>query len=263
MTRESLQERCQSLLTVLLKSNSWTLVQAGDPVFVDEVLRRVEALYPNGQDKTASISDESIRRAGKNVYCIRLYEAFKRDGSDRQIVAMTEVKHFVYRNLLLLTAGDERLSDECAQDAVHQAWLTWESIRVPEAFLGFVLRIGIHAKFAHDRKVKKQVDFIDETEGEQPAVMPLNPPETTEEIAEAGDLFGRVRKAIEHCLPKKAEADLVKEIFLNEKSFKELAKLMDVRTTQLHLLKFRALKKLRECQEFVDLWRSWQGGDNY
>jgi RNA polymerase sigma factor (sigma-70 family) len=258
MSIDPLSDRCRLISNILLRANNWTLVQADDATFANTVLKRIRERYSITTDPS-DISDEAIRQATKNVYSTQLHEAFGLDGDAKQIIAMTEMKRFVYRRLLMMTEGDEMLADICAQDAVTQAWRAWKTVREPGTFLGFVLRIGIHEKLAWDRKNQRLAGPLDDADGEKTIPAALISQTSVEAESESNNLQRQVRTAIERCLPKQLEAHLIVELFLKGKPFKELAEATGIRIKSLHMLKFRALRKLQKCQDFVELWGSWRG----
>ncbi len=256
MPTDSLYERCQRVATILLQQNDWALAHADEPFFIEVVARRVGELFPDKVNAPAEIPDNAISRAAKNAYCVRLYEAYRQSGSEEQSRAVAEAKIFVFRRLLRMTDGDEQLADECAHEAASQAWLKWDQVREPGCFLGFVLRIGVREVLARRRKDKRLADM---PEGDED----LQNPEFTmskanaEHPAEVGDMRRRVREAILRCLLREEEARIIIEIFLDGRSYKELATAWGKPAAYLQVHKFRAMEKLMKCKEFLGLRRDW------
>jgi len=253
MTDDLLLERCQQVFEQLTRGYYWTMVKTNEAAFIAEVYKRVSRTAP-----TEAGLDEVIKRAVKNVYCARLYDAYRLDGTEQQKLAMSEVKDFVFRRLLMKAHNDARLADECAQKAVEQAWFKWHTIQAPGSFLGFVLRIGIHELIDRQRQDARLVDMPEEvssaTEGKDQWRLTAD---TVEWSSEWSDLRRRLVDAIQKCVERVEEARLLVEMFLDGKTYNELAVSWGKEASYLHLLKFRALKNLRACEDFLVLKRDW------
>ncbi len=259
MEEDTLDERCRRIVAALIKQNGWSLAQAND-AFVETVRRRVVERFGD-QSPAVEIPESAIRRAVMNGYCVLVYEAFHNDGSKEQAVAMEEMKRYVYRRLLVKAGQDEKLADECAQDAVTQSWLKLNTVRSAESFLYFALRIGIRAFLETIRKHKREIDLPEEN-GDDPPGPPFTVPgASVTGPPEAGDWHRRMRDVIARCLPRPEEARLMVERYLEGKSYKEMSKSWGKSANYLQVLKFRAAKRLMACQEFLDLWHDWQKGN--
>lgn len=259
MPDDALRERCQQVVETVLTNNGWALASADDASFLEAVQRRVAERFADRLSGPAEVLDDAIARAAKNVYCTLLYQAYRQDGADRQLHAMTEAKRFVYRRLLVMTDGDEALADECAQDAVSQAWLHWHDVRDPGSFLGYILRIGVNGVLAARRHEARQ-ERTSDTGTEQPDDSEFGRWNVQlEQMIEMNELLRQVYETILRCLSRAEEVRVVVEHVLLGKSYKELAESWGRRAGYLHLLKFRALKNLQNCEEFRRLRAEWRG----
>ncbi len=240
----------------MLQSNGWSLA---DDSFVESVLVRVTARFPNQPE---AVTDEAIRRATTHAYCLLLYEAFNNDGSDEQERAIVEVFRYVYRAVRAKTRGDDRLAEECANTATAKAWEYRSRVTEPGAFLSYVLTIGLREAQAALKDDPRETSIEEsEMEGEREDGKPLEPAfrvEGVEGEVEESDQVRRIAQAIANCLKRREEITLIIENVLLETSFMELSQLLGKTPPQLHLIKFRALKKLERCEEFSELAREWR-----
>lgn len=252
MIDKGLKERCRRTLRILVGLQRWKLIAADDEAFIDEAGERIAARPPE------KWTDETIRQVMLNCYCIRLYHAFGLNGTEQQRLAMDDVKDFVFRRLLVMAVGDEQLADTCAQTAVEQAWLKLQTVQEPGSFLGFVLRIGIHELFDYHRREGRLLDVPEDEAGhtEVGDSKPLSA-ESAEQAVAVTDLRERLRAAIKNCLERMEEARLLIEIFLEGKTYHELAESWGREARYLQVLKFRALKNLRGCSDFWALKQDW------
>lgn len=260
MFSDPLRERCQLVARRVLKDNGWELVSADDKSFVQKILDRIVDRFPAVPKPASEITDDLIIRATKNAYCAVLYQAYKDDGSEEQMQAMTEVKNYVYRRLLALTQGDGAMADECAQDAMTQAWLHWHRVRDPGTFLGYVQRIGVHRVLDLQRRDERLEPLSNGNAEQRNGPEFSTPGRQLEQMTEASDLFRRAYAAIERCLSRPEEVRIIVEHLILDRPYKELARAWGKQASYLHLLKFRALEKLAKCKEFVDLRREWLDG---
>ncbi len=240
----------------MLQSNGWSL--AGDS-FVESVLERLTARFPNQPE---AVTDEAIRRAVTNAYCILLYEAFNDDGSDKQERAVVEVFKYVYRAVRAKTRGDDRLAEECANTATAKAWEYRRRVTEAGAFLNYALIIGLREAQAAIKNDPRETS-LEETEmnGEREDGKPLGPAFRVEGIeaeVEESEQVRRIVQAIANCLKRREEITLIIENVLLETSFMELSLLLGKTPPQLHLIKFRALKKLERCEELLKLQKEWR-----
>lgn len=247
MSDKELLRHYRQTFRLMVGLNDWHLVAVDDEDFAGQVMAQLGL----GED-SPEVADEVLRRAIMRCYCLRLYTAFGQQGSEAQRIAMREAKDFVLRRLLARAQGDIVLADECAQKAIEQAWLKWGTIRTPGSFLGYVLRIGIHELLSAGRQSRRLEDVPD-GEGD-PRLWARADTETR--VVE-DDLRAKLRAAIRKCLQRAEEARLIIEIFLEGRSYHELAISWGCEASYLHLLKFRAIRNLKACGELLALQQEW------
>jgi DNA-directed RNA polymerase specialized sigma24 family protein len=64
----------------------------------------------------------------------------------------------------------------------------------------------------------------------------------------------RLREAIEQCLRRSTQRQaVIVGLFFDQKGFKELADELRTSVQNIRLLKSRALERLRECEEFLEV----------
>jgi DNA-directed RNA polymerase specialized sigma24 family protein len=129
-------------------------------------------------------------------------------------------------------------------------------------FLGFILRIGIHYKLGRNRTDNKFLELSGDDDGDESLMMKYVEQPGPESIAEISDLKRRVLTAIVHCLPKRDEANLIIDHMLNGRTPKELADALSTHVSTIHMKKFRAMRKLKKCSRFIEVWRGWEGKDS-
>lgn len=244
-----LKEKCQRVASDLLANNSWTLVNATDSVFLNEVCELVLK-----RNATEDELENVARRATISVYCVYLYEAYHDDGSERQTQAMNETLRYLYQRLLMTADGNELLAEEAAQFAIVQAWEHWKEVRDPHSFLSYVLQIGVRQLLQIKRKDKRYDDVEDDE-----SATPLEKlrVESFENQVELDDAIRHIYQIVHHCLERPEEIRIVIDHVLEGKSYKDLLTDWQTQASYLHLLKFRALKKLEGCEEFLRLRREW------
>lgn len=61
----------------------------------------------------------------------------------------------------------------------------------------------------------------------------------------------KIEAAVEHCLRSEQQRAVIIGLFLDEGSFKEVADALHTTPQNVSVLKSRALKRLRECEEIL------------
>ncbi len=256
----NLQAQCTQTIPTVLDDNGWALATVSDPAFVTAVQQLVRQRLQQWPNLTEAALPQLIRRTITHIYCKQLYDVYKQDGSDAQAQAMAETFRFVYRRLLALTKGDQALAQHHAQDAVTKAWQTWDRVRDPGSFLGYVERIGINSVLAVLKRATYQIDPPGDESGNDMAARTLR--ETApgpEQQYETQALIRRVCQVITSCLPHSQEARIIIDVFIWGKRYIDMAAEWNTTASYLHGLKFRAIRKLRQCEAFTTLRQEWLG----
>ena len=259
MSTHPLYDHCSPLIGQILANYGWKLVEPEDGAFIEAVLQRLPLEAGNSLE---AITQETLLRPATNAYCFVLHEAYKQDGTERQIQAMTEVQHYVHQRLLLMTGGDESLADECTQDAISAAWRKWDKIQKPGSFLAFVLQIAIRNWLAVMRKKTTSEESYNELVDKPMAEVSfsLKEDKDLEKDSETDDYYTQFQEVLKKCLSRLIEIEVLTGFFITNKSFKQLAEEIGKPAETLHMIKFKALGKLKRCDDFQQFWNNWEGG---
>jgi len=203
------------------------------------------------------IPDNTIIRAVQFTFGLMLHDAFLRDGTDEQEQAFRAALAYLYPKLLYRLRQDETLTDDLTQEALVRVWksIRRQPLREPAAFLAFLLKTGLHLTYRHFADQKKTMPPPPELSAghDNPEPMAASPTlvndiRVMEVEIERRMLLERVHTFLRECLEENEKyLRIIEEHFLNGKSFRELAQRWKCTAASLHLHKFRALKKLRDC----------------
>ncbi|HID62872.1 MAG TPA: sigma-70 family RNA polymerase sigma factor [Anaerolineae bacterium] len=268
---EELREQCWRDVRRILAQRGWELVE-DEAAFIEEVLAEVQFRIQNSRRPLEKI----IEDATVNRYCHLWHAACGADGTFRQRRAFTELHRYLYPIALYCAKHDRHIAEECAQEALINVWQHLAQVRDPGSFASWARTIvsrQVKAKFkeqaqkvveADSGKVTWQFKEITEADlrarrgadgvgtetwgiGDRPDLSVSQEPRMTDEMRI------RVEMAIRRCLRSKRQQAVIIGLFLDQKSFKEVADALDTTPQNVSVLKTRALKRLRECQGFLEV----------
>lgn len=210
----------------------------------------------------ADTPDSAVIRAVKFAFSRLLYQAYLRDGTEAQERAFRAAQAYLYPMLLYRVNWDEALADDLTQEALFQVWasIRKKPLRESGAFLSYILQTGLHLLFRSYKRKPPESDRGPEAEDAADSDPAEKYPEAapdlraTETQAEHHLLYERVRAAIRRCLENNDRyIRIIEEHCLDGKSFRELAQQWQCTAARLHLIKHRALEKLKNCPEVGEL----------
>ena len=140
--------------------------------------------------------------------------------------------------------GDHELAEDAAQEAVLQALLSLDRLRQPDRFGAWLAGIGLNVCRRWLRERSRDCWSWEAVHGGRRAFDPPDRKPSPEELAEAGDLANRVRRAVTDLPP--GQRDAVMLFYLSGLTYAETAALLRVEVgavkTRLHKAR-RALRR--------------------
>ena len=252
---DDLRELCEQLVPRVLTQRGYGLVE-NMVEFVAEVLVEVQARLPNNHRPEEKIVEDAVI----NRYGYIWLSACRSDGTLRQRQAFEELHRYLYPIARHHAGRNTSTAEDSAQDALLIVWQQLDRVRDPGAFARFASVIVYHEVI---RRLKKEQPSVDpDSETGQPGITQDEPdrepggqsdpsPESTPVMTAA--LRVKLEAAIRECLPTGAQPAVIIELFFNEKGFKQVADELSLTVENVSVLKSRALKKLKECQNFLDV----------
>jgi RNA polymerase sigma factor (sigma-70 family) len=235
----------------------WRLV-VDEEAFLDEALPELERRLSAGQP-----FDRAVRAATINRYSLLWYAACRANGTARQERAFVELHNYAYRLALRLTDHDEYLANESAQEALIEAWRRLESLRDPGAFTKWIMLIVRSKVYRQLRKGMRGA--LDETTGEttwqarevteagRPAELSDAQEGARDRLSLTEEMRARLIAIIHKCLRSRRQREAVIGFFLEGKEHAEIAAQLGIDPQRLYVIKHRALARLRQCDEFMNL----------
>lgn len=263
-------EQTREIISRTLTARGWTLVSAGTD-FVERVIAELLTRY-NALD---SIPSEAIARATVRCYTRVLYEACGADGTVSQQRAFQELWDYLYPHAVY------RLHDSnAAQDATQQTLVKIFKKRATCLDAGSFLRWcdqilvnAIRERFREQyerRLTERGIEYVekeigldelteDEMSGEpkQAEEFVRDPKQDTPDSALHAPMRDALTTALRTCLDNERQVTLIVELFLNDKSFVQVAEQLQTTPLNVQVMKSRALKKLRNCSEMQNLFGDW------
>jgi len=264
-----------------LARRGWALVQ-DDAAFVEEVLAEVQRRLQNGRAPASRPLEKIVEDATVNRYCHLWHAACGADGTLRQRRAFGELQRYLYPIALYRAKHDQHIVEESTQEALVNVWQHLDQVVEPGSFArwaGAIVSNQVKAKF------REQAQKIGGVEGEEATwqAREITEADTSTPLStslwvrgepegagtEARGIGGRpdfsasqrpmmtdemrakIEAAIEHCLRSEQQRAVIIGLFFDEGGFKEVAEALHTTPQNVSVLKSRALKRLRECEEFL------------
>ena len=268
---EELREQCRRGVRRVLAKRGWELVE-NEAAFIEEVLAEVQFRIQNSRRSLEKI----IGDATSNRYGYLWHAACGAEGTLRQRRAFTELLRYLYPIALYRAKYDQYLAEESTQEALISVWQHLDQVKDPGSFArwaGTIVSRQVKAKFREQaRKVVEeesgevtwQFKEILVTDlwvhrgvegtgtamrgiGNRPELPANQGPKMTKEMR------ARIEAALRRCLRSKRQQAVIIGLFLDEKGFKEVADALGTTLQNVSVLKSRALKRLRECEDFLEV----------
>jgi RNA polymerase sigma factor (sigma-70 family) len=247
-----LHQRCLELMPHVLAKYGWQLIE-DESAFIDEALIEAQSRLPNHRRTLEQVIADAI----VNRYNHLWYAACRENNTLRQRRALEELHRYLFRAALYKTNPDRFMAEECAQEALILAWQRLHQVRDAGAFMRWASMILINLM---KRKLAKpsQEDELDRSEEDSDEQPPQPSPLDTQPAAPAPsqltqDSRTRLEAAIRKCLSSEQQVAVIIGLFLDERAFIELADQLNSSVANISVLKSRALDKLRECDDFMNI----------
>ncbi len=269
--RDTWQEQCRAEVKRVLAKRGWTLASNVEE-FAAHICYELEPRWKGG---ASALDQKTIERATMHQYCFVLHAACGEKDSARQQRAFEELWPYLNQVARFKTHRSD-VAEECAQQALENIWRHLDQCQDPGRFLNWCNLILVNVIRDHYRKnwtrietdegekwVRKEIGEGElETEGAVVAGSPMENTDSTVEttrIAEAtGDQFrARIITAIRTCLKNETHQKVIIETFLNNKTSKQLVEELQLKPNNIQVMKFRALRKLHDCPDFLRIYEQW------
>jgi RNA polymerase sigma factor (sigma-70 family) len=271
MKKEELREQCRRGVRRALAKRGWELVK-DEAAFIEEVLAEVQFRIQNSHRPLEKI----IEDATINRYGYLWHAACGANGTLRQRQAFTELHRYLYSIALYRANHDPYLAEESTQEALISVWRHLDQVKDPGSFARWAGRIVSNKVSKQLEKLTRKV--VEDESGEvtwQPKEIPVADLGVYRGVEDAGtamrrignrpelstnqgpkmteEMRARIEAALRRCLPGKQQRAVIIGLFLDQKSFKEVADALGTTPQNVSVLKSRALKRLRECEDFLEV----------
>lgn len=252
-------QRCREIVRKMLADHGWQLVEEEER-FTAEICAEIcqRNFTDTRQERLA------IQRAVMRHYCVILYAACAGTVLSRQRRAFTELWNYLFP-IALYKTHDSQVAQDLTQQALEKIWKRLAQCRDAASFLAWSSMVLLNEIRDWARKRKRlplaSTEVLTETElrhSEDPAQLETQPVlvgsenKVTDQTINA-DLHQRLLYVIEKCLQDLRQRVIIIESFLNERGYKEIAEQLGLTIGNVHVLRHRALRLLRECHVFIEL----------
>lgn len=251
---DDLRQLCERLVPEVLARRGYKLV-VDQVAFIAEVFGEAQARLPNNRRSVEKIVEDAV----VNRYGFIWHEACRAAGTLRQRQAFEELHHYLYPIALHHAGREVPAAEDSAQAALFIVWQQLDRIKDPGAFARFASVIVYHEVL---RRLKETDGIARESDGLQLEDMPDDPNQSKRTLPESQaqptsgvtiESRAALEVAIRDCLPKAPYAAVIIELFLNEKGFVQVADELHTTVQNVWVLKSRALKQLKKCQNLLDV----------
>ncbi|MFQ5857768.1 MAG: sigma-70 family RNA polymerase sigma factor [Anaerolineae bacterium] len=258
MTTEPLNLKCHMVVRRLIDRHDWRLLDEAD--FTAQVLARAQA--------SDASTDEAITPLAVNLYC-EVWHAACGSNGQRRAQAYTELVHYLY-DRARHKYGDPEMAQEMAHDAVILVAEQLDNCQNPGAFMAFaMLKLWNAATDVFRRRDRWETHIAplpdDDESGRQPGPIPPAPPggdphHEAEVQLLCEELFENLEEIIRQAPRARNQLLAVFLKFLRGYSDEEIAVELETSVQNVHVLRSRGLKRLREDPGLRRLARDVLGG---
>lgn len=255
----------EATISKTLANNDWRLTSSPEvgcdqQQFADRVRARL-AIWVEEEEHT-TITPDLTERAVKYEYCRILHQACSLRNSAAEERALEELWHWIYP-YVRARISSEQDAEDVAQQALINIWQNCAQVRDQGAFLGYAYVVTIREVQQFYRRVGREPQFVrPQDEPSQNEDNEYGASLAAYEQALATDLLSKlildetereILRWLEECIPRSAARRLViMEHVIRERSLAEVADLLNIKVSNVYVLKHRAIDSLKEC---VDLLR--------
>ncbi len=270
MKKEELREQCRRGVRRVLAKRGWELVK-DEAAFIEEVLAQVQSRIQNSRRPLEKI----IEDATVNRYGYLWHAACGADRTLRQRRAFVELHCYLYPIALYRANHDQSLAEESTQEALFSVWRHLDQVKDPGSFARWA---GVIVSNEVSEQIKKLAQKVVEKESGEVVwqfkeILVAEPWVYNRGVEDAGiamrgsgnqpelpanqgskmtkEMRARLEAALRHCLRSKRQQAVIIGLFLDQKGFQEVAAALGTTPQNVSVLKSRALKRLRKCEEFL------------
>jgi RNA polymerase sigma factor (sigma-70 family) len=241
-----------------LEKRGWELVSNFDR-FATRVLAaaqsRASAAGMEGIER--NLERETIR-----LYSSVLYQSLQVERSTAYRRVLEELWTYLFP-LALYKTRDEELAKECIQRTLIKVWQKHDQCSDPERFLGWakvVLLNEIRMYFREEKGAREipETDLdIQETQPGEQILATLHTTNGSQRPLENGvvqmETVQRLRDVLRVTLHSEAQSLVIEGLFIHNMGVKAMAETLGTNPSNVYVLKSRALKRLRQDEQFVQL----------
>jgi RNA polymerase sigma factor (sigma-70 family) len=269
--KEELREQCRRGVRRVLAKRGWELVK-DEVAFIEEVLAQVQFRIQNSRRSLERI----IEDATINRYGYLWHAACGANGTLRQRRAFIELHCCLYPIALYRANHDQYLAEESTQEALISVWQHLDQVKDPGSFArwaGTIVSRQVKAKFREqarkvvekesgevtwrfkeilvaDLRVRRGVEDAGTT---MRGISNRSELSTSQGSGMTKEMRAKIEAALGRCLRSTQQQAVIIGLFLDLKSFKEVADALGTTPQNVSVLKSRALKRLRECEDFLEV----------
>lgn len=252
---------CQCLVPEILRQRDWQLISEDDlPGFVDRVHRAiVEGVV---RPRPGALPETTVRRATIHLYCRELYQASGENGTRRQHRAFEEIGRYA-QGVAFRYEQNVDVVQVCAQRALVITWEKRTQVLKPGSFLRWVETVVYREIKGYWRENHQQREVAmtqlvasseDEVDDESlqrfwETLAFTSPPDDDVIRQELRDQLWTEARRVMADNPR-YEAVVV-GYYLYELSLPALAEMLRTPVRNVHVIKSRALARLRADEGFV------------
>lgn len=256
-------ERLLRILRRVCANRAWRLqnyaeLEVTETMLAQQIAERLQN-WPQATGRV-EITDGLIERAVVNVYCHLLHRAVGLDHTAAQERAFAELWAYV-TPLIGRVLRDEQRTAVCANTVLLILWRKRGAVQDPGSFLSYAAMIAGNAALdvirqPSNREVSLSDLLGDGDEDDDPADALGGSP-----LVSAAPIFGQIEDAdqietlaglIRKCLRRmRTGAEVVIRLVLLEQTAAEVAIALNRTAANIHLIKFRALDKLKHCPDLL------------
>lgn len=250
------------LLTIfprVLANRDWRLLDYAELEVTEAMLiQQVADQLQTWQQATGrtEITDGQIERAVVNAYCQLLHRAIGLARTAAQERAFTELWAYVTPLIGRVLRDDQRTAI-CANEVLFTLWRKRGEVQDPGCFLSYAAMIAGRAALAMAQAPGREVSFSDifgdgDDEEDERAEWPDASTAANFRRVEDQEQIEQLAGVIRRCLRKmRAGAEVVIRLVLLEETVIEVATALKRSAANIHLIKFRALRKLEKCRDLL------------
>lgn len=221
-----------------------------------------------------SVSAEQVQRATVRYYARVLFEQTGANGTQEQQQAFREIRAYLLPRALF-KLHDRIQADDAAQQALVKIYQYRATCRDAGSFLRWCdqilqrLIMDDRREQGQERRTEQGVEYRaraigfyapgdtvnEDSNPEEDAV--ADPQQDTPVAAMTEPMRAALIATLQDCLEDDRQAEVIGQLFMYDKTFFQVAELLQTSPVNVQVIRHRALKKLRDCKEMQQLVEDW------